>query len=86
MSHSKIVHLILVIYIQQNFTSTSKTVHIYVFCLFVSEIVVKIYHVFILGKYVRNFVRVRPICFGWLCKTEWNMAYKVTFLQKDDDY
>ena len=55
MSHYKTEHLLLVLYIQKNFTTTSKTVYIYVFCLFLSElIVVKIDHVSVLGNYNRN--------------------------------
>ena len=55
MSHCKIEHLLLVLYIQKNFTTTSKTVYIYVVCLFLSElIVVKINHVSVLGNYNRN--------------------------------
>ena len=34
LSHCKIEHSLLVLYIQKNFSTTSKTVHIYVFCLF----------------------------------------------------
>ena len=61
MSHCKIEHLVLVLYIQKNFTTTSKTVNIYVFCLFFSElIVVKIDHLSVLGNYNRNSTCVRP--------------------------
>ena len=34
MSHCKIEHLLLVFYIQKNFTTASKTVYIYVFVCF----------------------------------------------------
>ena len=44
-SHSKIKHSLLVLNIQKNFSTTPKTVYIYVFCLFFSKlIVVKIDH------------------------------------------
>ena len=33
MSHCKFEHLVLVLYIQKNFNTISKTVYIYVFCL-----------------------------------------------------
>ena len=57
MSHCKIEHLLLVLYIQKNFTTTSKTVYIYAFCLFLSKlVVVKIDHVSVLGNYNRNSV------------------------------
>ena len=53
--HCKIEHSLLVLYIQKNFSTSSKTVRMYVFCLFFSElIVVKIDHVFELGNYNRN--------------------------------
>ena len=55
MSHCKIEHLLLVLYIQKNSTTTSKTVYIYIFCLFLSELIeVKIDHVSVLGKYNRK--------------------------------
>ena len=61
MSNCKIEHLFLVLYIQKNFTTTSTTVSIYVFCLFLSElIVVKIDHVSVLGNYIRNSILVGP--------------------------
>ena len=61
MSHCKIEHLVLVLYIQKNFKTTSKTLYIYVFCLFFSElIVVKIDHVSVRGNYNRNSICVRP--------------------------
>ena len=50
------MHLVLVLYIQKNY----KTVYIYVFGLFFSEIVVKIDQVFMLGNYIRISVCVRP--------------------------
>ena len=55
MSLCKIEHLLLVLYnIQKKFTSTSKTVYIYVFCLFLSElIVVKVDQVSVLGNYLQ---------------------------------
>ena len=56
MSHCKIVHAGLVLYIQKNFASTFKTVYIYVFCLFVLKIAAKIDHVFVLGVYIRNLI------------------------------
>ena len=60
MSHCKIEHLLLVLYNQKNFSTISKTVYIYVFCLFFSEsIVVKIDHVYLRGNYNRNFILVR---------------------------
>ena len=44
-SHYKIEHSLLVVYIQKNFNTTSKTVYIYVFSLCFSKlIVVKIDH------------------------------------------
>ena len=55
MSHCKIESLLLVLYIQKNFTTASKTVYIYVFCSFLSElIVVKIDHISVLGTYNIN--------------------------------
>ena len=60
MSHCKIEHLLLVLYVQKNFTTTSKAVYIYAFGLFVSElIVVKIDHVSVLPNYNRNSIGVR---------------------------
>ena len=57
MSYSKIEHLLLVLYIQKNLTKTSKTVGIYCFCLFLSElIVVKIDHVSVVENYIKNFI------------------------------
>ena len=40
MSHCKIEHLLLVLYMQKNFPTTSKTVYIYVVCLFLSKLIV----------------------------------------------
>ena len=61
MSHGKIDYLLFVLSIQKNFTKTFKTVYIYVFCLFLSElIVIKIDHFSVLGNYNRNFIWVRP--------------------------
>ena len=49
MSHCKIEHSVLVLYIKKNFNTTSKTVYIYVF--FLSElIVIKINHVSVRGN------------------------------------
>ena len=89
MSHCKLEHLVLVSYIQKNFNTTSKTVCIYVFCLFLSElIVVNFDHVYEWGNYNRNSIGVRPtvaILAG--CKTERNIACNVTFLKNDgEDY
>ena len=58
MSHCKIVHLVLVLHIQKNFTLTSKTVYIYVFCFFVSQIKVKIDHVFMRGNYIETLLEL----------------------------
>ena len=62
MSHCKIEQSLLVLYIQQNFNTTSKTVYIYVFlCVFFQKyIVVKIDHVYVRGNYNRNSICVRP--------------------------
>ena len=61
MSHCKIEHSLLVLNIQKNFNTTSKTAYIYVFCLFFSEsIIVKIDHVYERGNYNRNSIWVRP--------------------------
>ena len=51
---------VLMQYIKKNFNTTSKTVYIYVFCLFFLELmVVKIDHVSVLGNYNRNSIWVR---------------------------
>ena len=49
------------LYIQKNFTTISKTVCNYAFCLFLSELIeVKIDHVSVQGNYNRNSICVRP--------------------------
>ena len=61
MSHCKSEHSLLVLYIQKNFSTTSKTVYIYLCFLFFSESkVVKIDHVYVQGNYNRNSIWVRP--------------------------
>ena len=51
----------MVLYIQKNFNTTSKTVYIHVFCSFLAElIVVKIDHFDVRGNYNRNSISVRP--------------------------
>ena len=55
MSHYKIEHSLLILYIQKNFNTTSKTVYIYVFSLFFSElIVVNIDYVYVRENCNRN--------------------------------
>ena len=87
MSHCKIEHQLLILYIQKNFTTTSKNVYIYVFYLFFLELIlVKIDRVSALGNCNRNSIGVRPTVSNlaaWLCKTEWNIAFMVTFLKND---
>ena len=60
MSHCKIEHSLLILYIQKNFNITSKTVYIYIFSLFFfSElIVVKIDYVYVRGNCNLNSIRV----------------------------
>ena len=54
MSYYKIEHSLLILYIQKNF-NTSKTVYIYVFSMFFSElIVVNIDHVYVRENCNRN--------------------------------
>ena len=52
MSHSKIEHLLLVLNIQKNFSTTPKTVYIYV--VFFELIVVKIDHIYVRENYKKN--------------------------------
>ena len=60
-------HSLLVLYIQKNFSTISKTLCIYVFCLFFSEsIVVKIDHVYVRGNYNRNSICVKPSVSIWV--------------------
>ena len=61
MSHCKIENLVLVLYIQKNFNTTSKTVYIYVFFFFSVLTVVKIDHFSVRGNYNKNSICVRPI-------------------------
>ena len=67
MSRCKIEHSLLVLYIQKNFSTTSKTVYMYVFCLFFSElIVVKIYHVYELGTTTETLFELDVQYLFWL--------------------
>ena len=62
MGYCKIEHLLLVLCIEKNFITIFKAVYIYVFCLFLSRlIVVKIDLVSVLGNNSRKFIWVRPI-------------------------
>ena len=72
MSHCKTEHLVLVLYVQKNFTATSKTVYIYVFSLFLSELtVVKMITFLFWETTTETLFEIDLQCqFGWLYKTE----------------